>query len=411
MNEERVRAEQQLDGIEVAIEKIRSGGIVIVVDDEDRENEGDLIMAAEMSTPGTVNFMATHGRGLVCVPMEEEDLLRLDLQPMVHTNTAKLQTNFTVSVDVLEGTTTGISASDRARTILALADPTTQPAELGRPGHVFPLMSLRGGVLRRPGHTEAATDLARLAGFRSVGTLCEILSEDGSMARLPELIELGRRHDLPVISIQALIAYRRAHEKLVERVVETRLPTDFGDFRLVLYRSLLDEDAHVALILGDVTTPDPVLVRVHSQCLTGDVLRSQRCDCGAQKERAMQMIQEEGRGVFVYMKQEGRGIGLLNKIKAYHLQDQGLDTVEANVELGFQADQRDYGIGAQILVDLGLHDIRLLTNNPKKRVGITGFGLRVVERVPLEVPANPNNRHYLETKRSKLGHLLDHLDS
>lgn len=411
MSEERSRVERRLSTVEEAIEKIRAGGIVIVVDDEDRENEGDLIMAAEAVTPQSVNFMATHGRGLICVPMQEDDLLRLDLHPMVHTNTAKLQTNFTVSVDALEGTTTGISASDRATTIHALADPRTQPGELGRPGHVFPLMALRGGVLRRPGHTEATTDLARLAGFRPVGVLCEILAEDGSMARLPELLELGRKHGLPVISIQHLIAYRRSHEKLIERVVETKLPTDFGDFRLVLYRSLLDDDVHVALVLGDVSTTEPVLVRVHSQCLTGDVLHSQRCDCGAQKERAMEMIQAEGRGVFLYMKQEGRGIGLLGKIKAYHLQDLGFDTVEANVKLGFRPDERDYGIGAQILEDLGLHEIRLLTNNPRKRVGITGFGLRVVERVALEVPANPNNRGYLETKRAKLGHLLDSLDS
>ncbi|MEZ4651451.1 MAG: bifunctional 3,4-dihydroxy-2-butanone-4-phosphate synthase/GTP cyclohydrolase II [Candidatus Eisenbacteria bacterium] len=411
MSEERVRAEAQLASIETAIEQIRAGGLVIVVDDEDRENEGDLIMAAEAATPQSINFMATHGRGLICVPMEEGDLLRLDLQPMVHTNTAKLQTNFTVSVDVLEGTTTGISASDRAKTIQALCDPSTRPEDLGRPGHVFPLMALRGGVLRRPGHTEATTDLARLAGFRPVGVLCEILAEDGSMARLPQLIEFGKKFGLPVISIQDLIRYRSSHEKLVERVVETKLPTDFGEFRLVLFRSLLDDDAHVALVLGDVTTKQPVLVRVHSQCLTGDVLHSQRCDCGAQKERAMQLIQEEGRGVFLYMKQEGRGIGLLNKIKAYHLQDQGLDTVEANVKLGFQADLRDYGIGAQILADLGLTQIKLLTNNPKKRVGMTGFGLEVVERVPLEIPANVNNRRYLETKREKLGHLLDLLDS
>lgn len=405
------RGTRGLSTVEEAIEAIRAGGMVIVVDDEDRENEGDLIMAAEAVTPQSVNFMATHGRGLICVPMEEADLLRLDLQPMVHTNTAKLHTHFTVSVDLLEGTTTGISTADRAKTIRALADPRTRAEELGRPGHIFPLMALRGGVLRRPGHTEATVDLARLAGFRPVGVLCEVLAEDGSMARLPDLLEIGRRHGLPVISIQHLISYRHRHERLVERVVETKLPTDFGDFRLVLFRSLLDDDVHVALVLGDVTVPEPILVRVHSQCLTGDVLHSQRCDCGAQKERAMEMIQEEGRGVFLYMRQEGRGIGLLNKIKAYHLQDEGLDTVEANVKLGFQADQRDYGIGAQILEDLGLHDIRLLTNNPKKRVGISGFGLRVVERVPLEIPANANNRKYLETKRAKLGHLLDHLDS
>ncbi len=400
-------SESQVATIEEAIAEIRAGRMIIVVDDEDRENEGDFVMAAESVTPDAINFMAKFGRGLICTPMEERDLIRLDLQPMVHTSTAKLHTHFTVSVDLLEGTTTGISASDRSRTIAALVDPQTRPQDLGRPGHIFPLMALKGGVLRRPGHTEAAVDLAKMAGFRGAGVICEILSDDGSMARLPELVELGKTHGLKVVTIRDLIEYRRSHEKLVERVVETSMPTHHGDFRLHLYRGLVEDDVHVALVLGDITTPEPVLVRVHSQCLTGDVLGSERCDCGDQKERAMELIQQEGRGVFLYMRQEGRGIGLLNKIKAYHLQDKGLDTVEANVQLGFKPDQRDYGIGAQILRDLGLRQIRLLTNNPRKRVGISGFGLEVVERVALEVPSNPNNRKYLETKRTKLGHLLD----
>ena len=393
--------------IETAIEEIRAGKMVIVVDDEDRENEGDLIMAAERVTPEAINFMASQGRGLVCVPMEEERLLRLDLHPMVHTNTAKLGTLFTVSVDALEGTTTGISAFDRARTIEVLLDSKSRPEDLGRPGHVFPLVAKRGGVLRRAGHTEATVDLARMAGFQPAGVLCEVMNPDGTMARLPQLLEFGRQHGLVVISIQDLIAYRKEHEKLVRRLVTTDLPTNYGEFRIALFESVLDQDHHVALVLGDVTTPDPVLVRVHSQCLTGDVLGSLRCDCGTQRDRALEMIRDEGRGVFLYMRQEGRGIGLANKLKAYHLQDQGLDTVEANVKLGFRPDERDFGIGAQILSDLGLSKIRLLTNNPRKRVGITGFGLEVVERVPLQIPSNPRNRHYLETKKNKLGHLLE----
>jgi len=399
-------SETELASIPEAIEQIARGRMVIVVDDEDRENEGDLVMAARAVTPEAINFMARYGRGLICVPMEEDRLRALDLQPMVHTNTAKLQTHFTVSVDAVHGTTTGISAADRARTIEVLIDPKTRPEDLARPGHVFPLMAIAGGVLRRAGHTEATVDLARLAGLGPAGILCEILNEDGSMARLPQLLEFGRQHGLLVVSIRALIEYRRSHEKLIERVVETEMPTEYGTFRLVLFESLLDGDVHVALVVGEVDDGEPVLVRVHSQCLTGDVLGSLRCDCGEQMHRAMELIQEAGRGVFLYMRQEGRGIGLLNKIKAYHLQDRGLDTVEANAQLGFRADERDYGIGAQILRDLGLTKIRLLTNNPRKRVGISGFGLEVVERVPLEVPSNPRNRKYLETKRSKLGHIL-----
>jgi 3,4-dihydroxy 2-butanone 4-phosphate synthase / GTP cyclohydrolase II len=392
---------------EEAIEEIRQGRIVIVVDDEERENEGDLICAAEAATPELVNFMARFGRGLICVPMEEERLAELDLRPMVQVNTAKLGTPFTVSVDAHEGTTTGISAHDRAVTIQALIRPGTRPNDLGRPGHVFPLAARKGGVLRRAGHTEATVDLARLAGLYPAGVLCEILNEDGTMARLPQLLEFGTRHGVRVISIAELIRFRKKNERLVRRVTETVLPTRYGDFRLYLYESLLDGAEHVALVHGDIAGEAPVLVRVHSECLTGDVLGSLRCDCGAQRERALEMICEEGRGVFLYMRQEGRGIGLTNKLRAYHLQDEGLDTVEANIRLGFKPDERDYGIGAQVLADLGLHAIRLLTNNPAKRVGLGSYGLEVVERVALEVTPNPRNRRYLETKKHKLGHMLN----
>ncbi len=396
----------RLSSAEEAVTEIRAGRMVIVVDDEERENEGDLIMAADTATPESVNFMIRHGRGLVCVPMEEERLASLDLRPMVHVNTAKLGTPFTVSVDAVDGTTTGISAHDRARTIRALIDPASRPQDLARPGHVFPLAAAKGGVLRRAGHTEATVDLARMAGLYPAGVLCEILNEDGTMARLPHLLEFGAKHGIKVVALADIIALRKRSEKLIRRLVETQLPTEFGEFRLVLYESVLDEEQHVALVLGDVTHGDPVLVRVHSQCMTGDVLGSLRCDCGPQRELALRMIQQEGSGVFLYMRQEGRGIGLLNKIRAYHLQDQGLDTVEANVQLGFKPDERDFGIGAQILADLGLQRIRLLTNSPTKRVGLSGHGLEVVERVPLEVPPNPRNRKYLETKKEKMGHLL-----
>ncbi len=395
-----------LASAEEAIAEIRAGRMVIVIDDVERENEGDLIMAAERATPEAINFMIRNGRGLVCVPMEEERLRALDLQPMVHVNTAKLGTPFTVSVDAIEGTSTGISAYDRAQTIRVLIDPSTRPQDLARPGHIFPLVAAKGGVLRRAGHTEATIDLARMAGLYPAGVLCEILNEDGTMARLPQLLEFGRQHGIKVIALAELIAVRKRSEKLVRRLVETELPTAYGDFHLVLYESVLDEEQHVALVLGDVTSGGPVLVRVHSQCLTGDVLGSLRCDCGPQRELALGLIHEEGRGVFLYMRQEGRGIGLVNKMRAYHLQDLGLDTVEANIELGFKPDERDFGIGAQILADLGLRQIRLLTNSPTKRVGLGGYGLEVVERVPLEIPPNPRNRKYLETKREKMGHLL-----
>lgn len=396
----------RFDEIAEAIEDIRKGKCVIVVDDEDRENEGDLIMAAEKATPEMINFFVTHGRGLVCVPMTEDNLHRLDLDQMVPKNTALLGTRFTVSVDALEGTTTGISAHDRAQTILVLADPDSRPKDLGRPGHIFPLKALTGGVLTRAGHTEASVDLARLAGLRPAGILCEIMDDDGSMARMPRLIQMARQFNLRLISVRGLIEYRRRIEKLVNRVTTVMLPTQFGDFKLHLYHSEVDEHHHLALERGDVAGKKNVLVRVHSSCLTGDVLGSLRCDCGSQLHEAMRQIDNEGLGVLVYMRQEGRGIGLANKILAYKLQEEGKDTVEANNELGFEADLRDYGVGAQILVDLGLTSIRLLTNNPRKVVGLQGYGLEITERLPIEVPASEHAVRYLETKRDKLGHLL-----
>ncbi len=397
----------QMDRVEDAIAAIRRGEKVIVVDDEERENEGDLIMAAEKVTPADINFFTKYARGLICVPMTGERLDELELGPMVQDNTEKMSTAFTVSVDAVNGTTTGISAADRALTIRALVHPATQPGDLERPGHIFPLRAREGGVLRRAGHTEAAIDLARLAGLTPAGVLCEVMADDGSMMRTPQLLKMAKQYKLRIITIKALIEYRRRTERLIERLVETKLPTKFGEFALYLYEEQGTPFHHVALVKGDVTTPKPVLARVHSQCLTGDVFHSLRCDCGDQMERALERIEHEERGVLLYMRQEGRGIGLANKLRAYALQDRGLDTVEANQKLGFQADLRDYGVGAQILADLGLRKIRLLTNNPKKVVGLEAYGLEIVERVPLQVPANPRNRGYLRTKRKKLGHLID----
>ncbi|HUV30257.1 MAG TPA: bifunctional 3,4-dihydroxy-2-butanone-4-phosphate synthase/GTP cyclohydrolase II [Acidobacteriota bacterium] len=396
----------RFNGISEAVEDVRKGKFVIVVDDEDRENEGDLIMAAEEITPEAVNFLATRGRGLVCVPMTEARMEALGLRPMVDRNTAKHGTRFAVSVDALDGTTTGISAHDRAATIRKLVDTDTRPEELGRPGHVFPLQAVAGGVLSRAGHTEAAVDLARLAGFQPIGVLCEIMDDDGTMARVPRLHEIARKYDLKMITVRDLIAYRHHTEKLVHRLSVVGFPTAYGDFKLHLYGSDIDDHHHLALVKGDVAGKPDVLVRVHSQCLTGDVFGSHRCDCGPQLHKAMQRVEKEGTGVILYMRQEGRGIGLANKLFAYELQDAGRDTVEANEDLGFKADLRDYGVGAQILVDLGLNSIRLLTNNPRKVIGLKGYGLEITERVPLQTEPTRHNHRYLETKRDKLGHLL-----
>jgi 3,4-dihydroxy 2-butanone 4-phosphate synthase/GTP cyclohydrolase II len=399
---------RKLNTIQEAIDDIRKGKVVIVVDDEDRENEGDFLTAARNATPEVINFMATHGRGLICAPITEERCHELGLDLMVRDNTALHETPFTVSVDVKgRGTTTGISAWDRSQTMLALIDPGTRPEDLARPGHIFPLKARNGGVLRRTGHTEAAVDLARLAGFEPAGCIVEILNEDGSMARLPQLLEIAARFDLKVVSIEDLVAHRMDTERIVERLVDVDLPTSWGDFQLIAYRQTTTNEEHLALIKGAWGPDDAVLVRVHSSCVTGDIFGSCRCDCGPQLHRAMEMIEAEGRGVIVYMQQEGRGIGLLNKLKAYKLQEQGADTVEANLMLGFSMDARDYGVGAQILHDLGVRRMRLLTNNPRKRTGLVGYGLEIVENVPIEIPANKHNQRYLRTKKEKLGHSLD----
>lgn len=394
-------------GIEEAIQSIRKGKVVIVVDDEDRENEGDFIAAAEKATPEMINFIVKHGRGLLCSPITEERATELELPPMVDENTEKHGTAFTVSVDYKHGTTTGISAFDRAKTIRSLVDPSTRPSDLARPGHIFPLVAKKGGVLRRVGHTEATVDLARLAGLKPAGLLCEIMDSDGSMARLPKLFEIADEFELDIITIKDLIAYRQRSEKLVRRLFSTPLPTSFGDFKLIIFETVIEGEHHIALVKGEVEGKENVLVRVHSQCLTGDVFGSGRCDCGEQLHEAMKRIESEGLGVLVYMRQEGRGIGLLNKLVCYRLQDQGLDTVEANLAIGFPSDSRDYGIGAQILADLGLTSIRLMTNNPAKRIGLEGYGLKVVERVPVQIKPHEHNRFYLEVKRDKMGHILD----
>jgi 3,4-dihydroxy 2-butanone 4-phosphate synthase/GTP cyclohydrolase II len=398
-----------LTTVEQAIEDIKNGRFVIVVDDEDRENEGDFVMAAEFVTADSINFMARHGRGLICVPMLGGRLQWLELEMMVAKNTARHATAFTVSVDIDNGGT-GISAADRAATVRALVDPDTRPEDLARPGHMFPLKAQDGGVLVRSGQTEASVDLARMAGLSPAGVLCEIMNEDGTMARRPQLEQVAAEHGINIVSVAQIITYRLEHERLVERVAEARLPTAYGEARAIAFRSEVDSAEHVALVFGDVNTNEPLLVRVHSECLTGDVFGSLRCDCGVQRDIAIKAIAEAGRGVFVYMRQEGRGIGLHNKLRAYALQDDGADTVEANAQLGFPPDLRHYGIGAQILVDLGVKNMRLLTNNPKKVVGLESYGLHIVERVPIEVEGNPENIHYLQTKRDKMGHIFDSLE-
>lgn len=394
-----------LDTIESAIEDIKQGKLVIVVDDEDRENEGDFIVAARCVTPEVINFMTKQGRGLICIGMLEDRCNELGLELMVNNNTALHETAFTVSVDLLgHGCTTGISAQDRAKTIQALIDPATKPEDLGKPGHIFPLRAKKGGVLRRAGHTEASIDLARLAGFEPAGVMVEILNEDGTMARLPQLIELSKKLDLKIITIKDLIEYRLKRDSLIEEIVRVDMPTKYGHFKLVAFQEKNSSNEHLALIKGEWQPGEPVLVRVHSSCFTGDILGSLRCDCGEQLHKAMQIVEQEGRGAILYMNQEGRGIGLVNKLKAYRLQEQGMDTVEANLHLGFQMDQRDYGVGAQILRHLGITKLRLISNNPKKRVGLLGYGLEIVESVPLKVEPNPHNEKYLQTKRDKLGH-------
>lgn len=396
-----------LNTIEEAIADIQAGKVIIVVDDENRENEGDFLTAARNATPEVINFMAIHGRGLICAPLTEERCDELDLELMVGKNTATHETNFTVSVDLIgNGCTTGISASDRSKTVMALIDPDTMPDQLGRPGHIFPLRAKEGGVLRRAGHTEAAVDLARMAGFEPAGVIVEIMNADGEMARLPELLEIAKKFDLKIISIEDLIAYRLQNESLIKKEVSVHMPTEWGEFEMVAYTQINTGEQHLALVKGSWEPNEPVLVRVHSSCVTGDIFGSCRCDCGPQLHAAMQQIEKEGKGVVIYMNQEGRGIGLINKLNAYSLQENGFDTVEANLKLGFKMDQRDYGVGAQIIRSLGISKMRLMSNNPTKRAGLIGYGLEVVENVPIEIPSNKHNEAYLKTKRDKMGHQI-----
>lgn len=400
--------EIKLNTIPEAIEDIKNGKVVIVVDDEDRENEGDFVTAAQNVTPDIINFFATHGRGLICAPLVEERCDELGLDLMVKENTASYETPFTVSIDLIgHGCTTGISAADRSKTIQALVDPSIKPEELGKPGHIFPLRARSGGVLRRAGHTEASIDLARLAGLKPAGAIVEIMNEDGTMARLPELYEIAKKFDLKLVSIEDLIAYRMQNESLIEKIVEVDMPTRWGDFKLAAYRQTTTGEEHLAIKKGTWKKGEPVLTRVHSSCFTGDILDSMRCDCGPQLRHALEMIEKEGKGIVLYMNQEGRGIGLINKLKAYKLQEEGYDTVEANLKLGFKMDQRDYGIGAQILIDNNVTKMRLMSNNPKKRTGLTGYGLEIVENVPIEVDCNVHNASYLKTKKNKMGHQLN----
>lgn len=399
--------EIKIDSIESAIEDIKNGKVVIVADDEDRENEGDFICASEKISPEIINFMAKVGRGLICVSLPEKRTEELELEMMVQRNTAQYDTPFTVSVDLIGyGCTTGISASDRSKTVAALVNPKIKANELARPGHIFPLRAKEEGVLRRAGHTEAASDLAELAGLYPSGVLCEVLQEDGEMARLPKLREIADQYDLKLITIKDLIQYKLHQESLIERQIAVNMPTEFGDFELVAYKQMASGDTHLALVKGEWAKDEPVMVRVHSSCVTGDIFGSCRCDCGSQLHKAMEMVNQEGKGVVLYMFQEGRGIGLINKLKAYKLQEEGLDTVEANLELGFQPDQRDYGVGAQILRDLGISKIKLISNNPKKRAGLLGYGLEIIETIPIPIAPNPHNEGYLKTKKEKLGHKL-----